>query len=108
MSLLPEDLAAAGRAIIGRKLTPPSFMLPIRPASPSLPRLRQLHEATGHLAKTAPDILAKPEVARAIEEALMEAMVFCLAADHSGEGAQCPSPSRECVTPPRRCASALN
>jgi hypothetical protein len=85
MSLLPEDLAAAGRAIIGRKLTPPSFMLPIRPASPSLPRLRQLHEATGHLAKTAPDILAKPEVARAIEEALMEAMVFCLAAGHSGK-----------------------
>ena len=31
MSLTPEDLAAAGRAIIGRELTPPSFMLPIRP-----------------------------------------------------------------------------
>src|SRR4029077_6519680 len=30
------------------------------------------------LAKTAPDILAKPEVARAIEEALVEAMILCL------------------------------
>jgi AraC-like DNA-binding protein len=38
----------------------------------------QLHEAAGHLAKTAPDILAKPEVARAIEEALVEAMILCL------------------------------
>lgn len=83
MSLMPEDLAAAGRAIIGRELTPPSFMLPIRPPIPSLSRLLQLHEATGHLAKTTPDILAKPEVARAIEEALVEAMVFCLAASHS-------------------------
>jgi AraC-like DNA-binding protein len=83
MSVMPEDLAAAGRAIIGRELTPPSFMLAIRPPIPSLSRLRQLHEATGHLARTAPDILAKPEVARAIEEALVEAMVLCLAADRS-------------------------
>jgi AraC-like DNA-binding protein len=83
MSLAPEDLAASGRAIIGRELTPPSFMLPIKPPIPSLSRLLQLHEATGHLAKTAPDILAKPEVARAIEEALVEAMVLCLAGDHS-------------------------
>ena len=80
MSLMPEDLAAAGKAISGRELTPPSFMLPIKPPMPSLSRLLQLHEATGHVAKTAPDILAKPEVARAIEEALVEAMVLCLAA----------------------------
>lgn len=85
MSLIPEDLAAAGRAIIGRELTPPRFMRPIEPPTPSLSRLLQLHETTGHLAKTAPDILAKPEVARAIEAALVEAMVFCLAADYSEE-----------------------
>ena len=83
MSLMPEDLASAGRAIIGRELTPPSFMLPIRPPMRSLSRLLKLHDATGHLAKTAPDILAKPDVARAIEGALVEAMVFCLAADRS-------------------------
>ena len=48
-------------------------------------RLLRLHEAAGHLAKTAPDILAKPEVARAIEEALVEAMIFCLAEGHSDD-----------------------
>jgi hypothetical protein len=48
----------------------------------------QLHEAVGHLAKTAPDILAKPEVARAIEEALVEAMILCLTQGH-------------CVDPPK-------
>jgi len=82
MSLVPEDLAAAGRALGGRELTPPGFMLPVRPATASLSRLRQLHKATGHLAKTAPDILAKAEVAQAIEEALLEAMVKCLAGGH--------------------------
>ena len=82
MSLMPEDLATAGRAIIGRELRPPRFMRPIKATIPSLSRLLQLHKATGHLAKIAPDILVKPEVARAIEEALVEAMVFCLA--HTG------------------------
>jgi hypothetical protein len=85
VSLTPEDLAAAGRAIIGRELAPPSFMLPIRSPIPSLSRLLRLHEATGHLAKNAPDILAKHEVARSIEEALVEAMVICLAAHYSEE-----------------------
>jgi AraC-like DNA-binding protein len=82
ISVIPEDLAAAGRAIIGRELTRPGLMLAIRPPIPSLSRLLQLHQATGDLAKTAPDILAKPEVARAIEEALVETMVLCLAADY--------------------------
>src|SRR6516225_8389140 len=48
-------------------------------------RLRKLHEAAGHLAQTAPDILAKPEVARAMELALVEAMVFCLTDSRSDQ-----------------------
>jgi AraC-like DNA-binding protein len=83
MSLAPEDLAVAGRTIIGRELVPPTFARTIAPPAPALLRLRKLHQAAGHLAKTAPDILAKPEVARAMEQALVEAMVFCLADSHS-------------------------
>jgi AraC-like DNA-binding protein len=78
MSLTPEDLAAASEAIIGQPVTPPSFPRWIKPRAPVASRLLRLHEAAGHLAKTAPDILANPEVARAIEEALVEAMVLCL------------------------------
>jgi hypothetical protein len=78
MSLTPEDLAAAGEAIIGHELVPPSFVHGVTPPPTALLRLRKLHEAAGHLAKTAPEILVKPEVARAIEHALVEAMVFCL------------------------------
>jgi AraC-like DNA-binding protein len=82
MSLTPEDLAAASEAIIGRPVTPPSLPRWTRPPAPVASRLLRLHEAAGHLAKTAPDILAKPEVARAIEEALVEAMILCLTEGH--------------------------
>jgi AraC-like DNA-binding protein len=83
MSLTPEDLAAISAAIFGRPLTPPSFPRWTKPPAPVVSRLLRLHEAAGHLAKTAPDILAKPEVARAIEEALVEAMILCLTEGHS-------------------------
>ena len=79
MSLAPEDLTAAGEAIIGRELAPATFARGLAPPASVLSRLRKLHEAAAHLAKTAPDILAKPEVARAMDQALVEAMVFCLA-----------------------------
>jgi AraC-like DNA-binding protein len=83
MSLTPEDLVAASEAIIGRPLTPPSFPRWTSPPAPVASRLLRLHEAAGHLAKTAPDILAKAEVARAIEEALLEPMILCLTEGHS-------------------------
>jgi AraC-like DNA-binding protein len=79
MSLTPQHLAAAGETITRRELVPPTFARSIAPPAPALSRLRKLHEAAGHLARAAPDILAKREVARAIEQALVEAMVFCLA-----------------------------
>jgi AraC-like DNA-binding protein len=82
MSLAPEDLRAAGEAITGRELLPATFARSLVPPARALSRLRELHEAASHLAKTAPDILAKSEVARAMEEALVEAMVFCLAEGH--------------------------
>ena len=85
VSLMPEDLAAASQTIIGRELVPASFAPSLTPPAAALSRLRKLHEAADHLAKTAPDILAKPEVARAMETALVEAMVFCIADRHSGD-----------------------
>ena len=77
MSLPVDDLAIAGRAIIGRDLAVPSLTR-VRPPPALLARLLSLHEAAVQLAKNAPDILAKGEVARAIEQALMDAMVRCL------------------------------
>jgi AraC-like DNA-binding protein len=79
MSLTHEDLAACGEAIIGNPLAAPSFTHRIRLPQPLVARLSNLHEAAAHLAKNAPDILANPEVARAIEQGLIEVMILSLA-----------------------------
>ena len=78
MTLTPDDLAAAGQAIVGRELTASSLTYRLRPPPDMLLRLLNLHEAAGQLAKNAPDILAKDEVARAIEQGLVHAMVTCV------------------------------
>jgi AraC-like DNA-binding protein len=78
MSLTHEDLSAYGEALLGRGLSPPSVPRRIRPSAALVTRLLNLHEAPGHLAKTAPDILANPEVGRAMEQALIHAMISCL------------------------------
>jgi AraC-like DNA-binding protein len=85
MSLPHEDLAAAGEALIGRELTAPSFTHRITPPTPLLSRLLNLHEAAGRLAKTAPDILTHPEVARALEQGLVHAMVSCISGGEAAE-----------------------
>lgn len=78
MSLTPRDLASAGRAIVGRDLAVPSVTYLVRPAALLVARLLDLHEAAGQLAKSAPDLLARPQVARALEQSLVRAMIMCL------------------------------
>ncbi|MBO0735464.1 MAG: hypothetical protein J2P48_02680 [Alphaproteobacteria bacterium] len=61
-SLPPEDLATGGNITIGREFGAPELHASSGPApARSWSRLLKLHEV---LAKTAPDILAIPEVAR--------------------------------------------
>jgi AraC-like DNA-binding protein len=85
ISLTLADLVAAGQAIVGRELAAPSFTHRIRPPPAVFARLSSLHEAAGHLAKSAPDILTQPEVARALEQALVHTMVSCIGGGEGGE-----------------------
>ena len=78
MSLTPDALAAAGETFAGYELTAPSRTRVIRPPVHLLQRLLHLHEAAGHLATTAPDILTHTEVAKAMEQELVRAMIACL------------------------------
>jgi AraC-like DNA-binding protein len=78
MSLTPEELAEAGSVIDGRELTVPSVTHLIRPAPALMGRLLSLHNDAIRLAKSAPDRLAHPEVARYFEQALIHTMVRCL------------------------------
>lgn len=78
IAVTPEDAAAAGEIISGRELLAPPLTHPVKPPPPLLSELLNLHKAAGQLARTAPDILAGPEVGRAIEQALMRVLVLCL------------------------------
>ena len=78
MSLAPDDLATISRAVAGRELAVPTTTRRVRPKPADLSRLRSLHEAAGNMAQATPDVLANDEVARAIENALLHAMITCL------------------------------
>ena len=52
----------------------------IRPEPAVMSRLLSLHNAVGGLAATTPDILSHPEVAKAIEQELAQALIACLTA----------------------------
>jgi AraC-like DNA-binding protein len=90
MSLTPDDFAAAGRAIAGCDLTSPTEARLIHPPEHLMTRLMRLHEAAGHLAAKVPDVLAHPEVARAIEQELVRTMVLCLT-EGTATGIDCTS-----------------
>ena len=78
MSLTEQDFAALADVIVGRELTVPTTMKVVRPPPALMSRLLNLHKAAADLAATAPDILVRPEVARAMEQELARAMIACL------------------------------
>jgi AraC-like DNA-binding protein len=78
MSLPPEDFAAAGHALAGGEMTVPSVSHLVRPRPALMARLLRLHQTAERLAKTKPGTLARPEVARALEQQLIHALVACL------------------------------
>jgi AraC-like DNA-binding protein len=96
MSLTPEDLAAAGVALVGQELTAPESNCTIRPPPHVMGRLLRLYDATASLAEKAPEVLSHPEAARAIEENLVRAMVHCLT-DSTGVASNVPAHTRRPV-----------
>jgi AraC-like DNA-binding protein len=78
MSLPVDDFVSTGATMVGRDLTPAKDPLTFRPAPRMLTKLRRLHAAAGRLAEEAPEVVANPDAARGLEQALIEALVACL------------------------------
>ena len=78
MSLPLEDAVAIGETLAGCDLTPPRDHLMVIPRPDAMAKLQRLHAAAGQLADDAPEIIANPDAARGLEQALTEAMVGCL------------------------------
>jgi AraC-like DNA-binding protein len=78
ITLDPARLDDYCRALFEKPLVPPAEGRVLRPAKRDAARLRRLHAQACRLAETKPKILAHPEVARAIEQDLLHALVTCL------------------------------
>jgi AraC-like DNA-binding protein len=80
VSLPIEDMAAVGETVGGCDFTPPKELLFVAARPAALTRFLDLHAAAGLLAENAPEIIARPEAGRGLEQALIAAMADCLAA----------------------------
>jgi AraC-like DNA-binding protein len=78
LSLTRKDLAEASIALVGVDLASPSDSHRLRPSPALLSRLLSLHRAAEKLATYAPDVVAQPEAAGALEHAFVHAMIMCL------------------------------
>jgi AraC-like DNA-binding protein len=79
ISLTADDLAAAWHTLVDSEVKAPAVTRLIRPPPHLMSRLLNLHREAGQLTRTVPDILAHPEVCRAMEQTLLYVMVQCLA-----------------------------
>ena len=80
IALDPVQLEQYGRALSGKPFTLPSEGKILRPSPRDVARLRRLHAQVCRLAETKPKLLAHTEVARAIEQDLIQTLVACLTA----------------------------
>ena len=78
IALDPVQLEQYGRALSGKPFTLPQEGKILRPSARGVARLRRLHAQVCRLAETKPKLLAHTEVARAIEQDLIQALVACL------------------------------
>ena len=80
VGLAREHLESYCEVLFGKTLSVPAAARILRPAARDAARLRRLHAQVCRLAETRPKVLAHPEVARALEQGLIQALVTCLAA----------------------------
>jgi AraC-like DNA-binding protein len=78
IALDPLQLEKYGRALSGKPFALPSEGKILRPSPRDVARLRRLHAQVCRLAETKPKLLAHTEVARAIEQGLIQTLVACL------------------------------
>jgi AraC-like DNA-binding protein len=78
LSLPKDDLDATCQAITGHEYAGSPLKHLVKPAPDLMSRLLKIHGMVDQLAKTMPDILSLPEVARALEQELLLVMIRCL------------------------------
>jgi AraC-like DNA-binding protein len=92
IALPPKVLADTGRALAHLEVAAPASAQFLRPPSPLASQLLRAHAEACRLAETKPDMIAHKEVARALEQYLLHALINCViagtAAHRDGGGRQ--------------------
>jgi AraC-like DNA-binding protein len=94
----PAHLAACSKALTGKDLMPPPAGQVLRLPPSAGASVRQLHAHASRLVEKKPELIAHPEVARALEQDLIYALVTCLS-----DGVR-----RQDVAPRRRWADVMS
>jgi len=81
IALRPERLAFWSHALTEAEVAPPNFARIVRPSGSAAKRLVRLHAAACRLVEESPQMIAHPEVRRALEQELIHALIACLRLD---------------------------
>jgi AraC-like DNA-binding protein len=84
ISLPPEQLAACSKALTGYNIASPPEGRVLRPPRSAARRLLGHHSKICRLAETKHQLIANPEVARALEQELIHTLVNCLTVGDAG------------------------
>jgi len=84
ISLPPKELAASSKALTGTSIATPPEGRVLRPSQSAARRLLRLHSKICRLAETRHELVANSEVARALEQELIHALVNCLTVGDAG------------------------
>jgi AraC-like DNA-binding protein len=86
ISLSPEQFASCSKALIGQAIAPPYASRMLRPARAEVLRFQRLFAQACRLAEAAGQkLIERPEVARALEQELLHAIINCLAANETDD-----------------------
>ena len=88
IALGPVWLEKYGRALSGKPFSLPPEGKILHPSPRDMARLRRLHAQVCRLAETKPKLLVHNEVARAIEQSLIQTLVACLTGASMGADAR--------------------
>lgn len=81
ISLPMEQFAKSGAALIGQPILPPRSTRLLHPSGADLSRFQHLFQHACHLAAPANKLIEQSEVARALEQDMIHAVIHCLTGD---------------------------
>jgi transcriptional regulator GlxA family with amidase domain len=82
ISLSPKQFASCSKALTGQAIAPPLASRILRPARADVSRFQRFFAQACRLAEAARQkLIERPEVARALEQELLHAIINCLAAN---------------------------